>query len=64
MFSQFEFSIQEFFICYFYRQKTLIPKVLGVFFLSNCFKTAPIQSKIDCAKSESLLVHLTVRSYS
>jgi hypothetical protein len=42
---------------------SLTPKVLGDFH-QNCLKTTLIQSKIDCAKSESLLVHLIVRSCS
>jgi hypothetical protein len=43
---------------------SLTPKVLGVFFMRTCLKTTPIQSKIDCAKLEPLLVHLTIRSCS
>jgi hypothetical protein len=42
----------------------LTPKILWVFFIKIASKTAPIQSKIDCAKLESLLVHLTERSCS
>jgi hypothetical protein len=36
----------------------LTPKVLGV----SKIKTAPIESKVNCAKTKLLLVLLTVRS--